>query len=67
VTNTSSCLTYEQLDTLKYIYEPWIDVNSTYVYAGFPYGSEGGFITGNLLVDGGAYGQDGARVFLLCL
>ncbi|KAJ7629593.1 tannase and feruloyl esterase-domain-containing protein [Mycena rosella] len=49
---TTGCLTAAQLG-------PWVDVNDTYVYAGFPYGAEAGFITGNLLADGGEYGQDG--------
>ncbi|KAI5475692.1 feruloyl esterase-like protein [Pseudohyphozyma bogoriensis] len=57
-TNTTDCLTPAQLNTLRYIYEPWVDANDTYVYAGFPWGSELGMISGNLLPDGGAYGQD---------
>ncbi|KAJ7462071.1 Tannase/feruloyl esterase [Mycena latifolia] len=56
---TTGCLTAAQLGVLRYVYEPWVDANDTYVYAGFPYGAEVGFITGNLLVDGGQYGQDG--------
>ncbi|KAM0748256.1 tannase and feruloyl esterase [Meredithblackwellia eburnea MCA 4105] len=58
-TNTTDCLTFDQLQTLRYIYEPWVDTNDTYVYAGFPVGGELGFIAGNLLPDGGQYGQDG--------
>lgn len=56
---TANCLTFAQLNTLRYVYEPWVDVNDTFVYAGFPYGGELGFVTGNLLPDGGQYGQDG--------
>lgn len=58
-TNTTGCLTSDQLAVLRYVYEPWVDTNDTYVYAGFPYGGEVGFITGNFLEDGGQYGQDG--------
>jgi feruloyl esterase len=56
---TTGCLTAAQLGVLRYVYEPWVDVNDTYVYAGFPYGAEAGFVSGNLLPDGGQYGQDG--------
>lgn len=38
--NTTDCLTFEQLETLRYVYEPWVDTNATYVYAGFPPGAE---------------------------
>ncbi|KAJ6536751.1 tannase and feruloyl esterase-domain-containing protein [Mycena vulgaris] len=53
------CDEIDGLGVLRYAYEPWVDANDTYVYAGFPYGSEAGFITGNFLADGGQYGQDG--------
>ena len=56
---TVACLTTAQLDTLRYVYTPWVDANQTYVYAGLAYGGELGFVTGNLLPDGGQYGQDG--------
>ncbi|GAA5824002.1 hypothetical protein JCM11251_003375 [Rhodosporidiobolus azoricus] len=54
-----ACLTLEQLEVLRYVYEPWVDEGNEYVWAGFPPGSELGFITGNFLPDGGENGQDG--------
>ncbi|GAA5904849.1 hypothetical protein JCM6882_003222 [Rhodosporidiobolus microsporus] len=54
-----ACLTLEQLEVLRYVYEPWVDEGNEYVWAGFPPGSELGFLTGNFLADGGENGQDG--------
>jgi feruloyl esterase len=39
-TNTSSCLTSPQLDTLYKLYEPIIDVNQTWIYPSFNLGTE---------------------------
>lgn len=36
----SSCLTPTQLDTFRRLYTDWVDVNQTFVFAGFPLGSE---------------------------
>ena len=39
-TNTSDCLTAPQIKTLYKIYSDWIDVNNTFVFPHFEYGSE---------------------------
>ncbi|KAE9390491.1 tannase and feruloyl esterase [Gymnopus androsaceus JB14] len=55
-TDTSKCLTFDQLGALNYYYTPWIDTNDTWVWPGFPYGNE---LVSNIQLDGGQYGQDG--------
>ncbi|EKG20365.1 Tannase/feruloyl esterase [Macrophomina phaseolina MS6] len=65
-TNTSTCLTPAQLDTLYKIYNPYVDTNNTFVFPGLALGSESqwtvllGTPTGEPL----SYGTDYIRYFL---
>ncbi|KAF4304676.1 ferulic acid esterase feruloyl esterase [Botryosphaeria dothidea] len=64
--NTSSCLTPTQLDTLNKIYSPYVDTNVSFVLPGLSPGSESqwAFLLGTATGEPSSYGIDYIRYFL---